>query len=91
MIRPPCTAEEDRKNSPTTMNTGAALGKAAPGGDVTEMHVAFGRSAPSSRSPLLRGVYLGEREGPIGKTSSSRLRVSGENLLQLLCLSSWRC
>lgn len=91
VIRSPCMAQKDRKNSPATMNTGAALGKAAPRGDVTEMHVAFWRSVPSSRPPLLRGVYLGEREGPIAKTSSSRLRVSREDLLQLLCLSGWRC
>lgn len=40
-IRSPCVAEKDRNNNPITMNTGAALGKSAQRGDVTEMHVAF--------------------------------------------------
>lgn len=41
VIRSPCMAEKDRNNNPTTMNTGAALGKSAQRGDVTKMHVAF--------------------------------------------------
>lgn len=35
------TAEKDRNNNPTTMNTGAALRKSAQQGDATKMHVAF--------------------------------------------------